>query len=103
MNQKTMRLIECDNGIYSSLWFKKKKKIESAKKVDEKIVQKNLHNGPIRECKPLSIRLTNLTSSATVTTMFKHSAANTNEVKLCRRAANRTNAIRISNSSTLFC
>lgn len=102
MNQKTMRLIECDNGIYSSLWFKKKK-IESAKKVDEKIVQKNLHNGPIRECKPLSIRLTNLTSSATVTTMFKHSAANTNEVKLCRRAANRTNAIRISNSSTLFC
>lgn len=53
---------------------KKKNKIESRKEIDERIVQKDLrlHAGPIRECKPLSIRLTNLTSSATVTTMFKH-------------------------------
>lgn len=76
MNQKTMRLIEVTMECILFFFFlhKKKNKIESRKEIDERIVQKDLrlHAGPIRECKPLSIRLTNLTSSATVTTMFKH-------------------------------
>lgn len=76
MNQKTMRLIEVTMECILFFFFlhKKKNKIESRKEIDERIVQKDLglHVGPIRECKPLSIRLTNLTSSATVTTMFKH-------------------------------